>query len=123
MKAFSVILLVAVLVCGLQARPQYLDLLPNSRNVVDCDGENWPGFGHYNRWGAGTNNAFGSDFAVAGRKWTEAFCNADSDGDGLSNGQELGDPECVWRVGEKPSRTEDITHPGRWCQPRPKNSE
>ncbi|GFS13322.1 temptin precursor [Elysia marginata] len=73
--------------------------------------EIWPGFAHYNRGGAGTNNAFGSDFAVAGRKWTEAFCNADSDGDGLSNGQELGDPECVWRVGEKPSRTEDITHP------------
>ncbi|GFR74498.1 temptin precursor [Elysia marginata] len=115
MNTFSLIVALAVLVCALEARPQYMDLIPNARNVVDCDGKRSPGVGHYNREGTGTNNAFGSDFALAGRKWTEAFCNADSDFDGLSNGQELGDPECVWRVGEKPSRTDDITHPGLKC--------
>jgi hypothetical protein len=28
--------------------------------------------------------------------WTAALCQKDSDGDGLTNGQELGDPCCTW---------------------------
>lgn len=32
-------------------------------------------------------------------QWTSALCNHDSDGDGLSNGAELGDPGCTWRRG------------------------
>ena len=37
----------------------------------------------------------------------------DSDGDGKTNGQELGDPTCAWTpAGAPPSRTENITHPG-----------
>ncbi|KAG8469026.1 hypothetical protein KFE25_007544 [Diacronema lutheri] len=36
----------------------------------------------------------------------------DSDGDGLSNGAELGDPSCVWTVGATPASTTGITHPG-----------
>ncbi|GFR67584.1 temptin precursor [Elysia marginata] len=78
-------------------------------------GEASPGVGHYNPQGTGANNAFGSHFVLAGRKWTEAFCNQDSDLDGLSNGEELGDPDCVWRVGEEPSRTDEITHPGTFA--------
>ena len=34
------------------------------------------------------------DFAAAGYSWTPALCHKDSDGDGHSNGQELGDPHC-----------------------------
>ncbi|GFS22402.1 calcium-activated potassium channel subunit alpha-1 [Elysia marginata] len=49
----------------------------------------------YDRWGAGANKAFGSDFAVDGRKWTQAFCNADSDVGALSNKQVLDEPGCV----------------------------
>ena len=44
--------------------------------------------------------------------WDECICRADSDGDGKSNGEELGDPECVWKPGQAPARTTDITHPG-----------
>ena len=35
-------------------------------------------------------------FAKAGFVWTRALCEADSDGDGLTNGEELGDPCCEW---------------------------
>ena len=27
----------------------------------------------------------------------------DSDGDGMSNGEELGDPDCVWTQGDTPT--------------------
>ena len=40
------------------------------------------------------------------------LCLADSDGDGWSNGEELGDPDCTWTRGSIPQRTFDITHPG-----------
>jgi hypothetical protein len=32
--------------------------------------------------------------------WTKELCEADSDGDGQTNGQELGDPCCVWVAGQ-----------------------
>jgi hypothetical protein len=38
---------------------------------------------------------FLQDFAAAGHAWTKELCQADSDGDGFSNGQELGDPQCT----------------------------
>ena len=43
-----------------------------------------------------------------------ALCKEDSDGDGMTNGQELGDPNCVWTEGTIPSRTDNITHPGEF---------
>ncbi|XP_046545867.1 tyramine beta-hydroxylase-like [Haliotis rubra] len=36
----------------------------------------------------------------------------DSDGDGMTNGQELGDPQCIWTLGATPTRTAGLTHPG-----------
>ena len=44
-------------------------------------------------------NKFGRDFAAAGYRWTVQLCHMDSDRDGRTNGQELGDPECVWQPG------------------------
>jgi len=35
------------------------------------------------------------DFAAAGYSWSEQLCKKDSDGDGYSNGEELGDPNCT----------------------------
>nr|KAG5701886.1 hypothetical protein BaRGS_014951 [Batillaria attramentaria] len=48
--------------------------------------------------------------------WTRALCEADSDGDGLTNGQELGDPDCVWKAGDIPASSSNISHPGI-CDP------
>ena len=36
--------------------------------------------------------------------------------DGLTNGYELGDPDCMWKTGDAPARTKNITHPG-FCDP------
>ena len=54
-------------------------------------------------------------FADAGRNWTTTLCRADSDDDGASNGEELGDPNCVWTVGATPARAA-TGHPGI-CEP------
>ena len=52
-------------------------------------------------------------FLAAGYVWTTALCNADTDGDGQSNGLELGDPCCVWVEGAAPAYTSDISIPGQ----------
>eukprot|EP00966_Prymnesium_polylepis_P158918 3673583-Prymnesium_polylepis.1 len=60
-------------------------------------------------------NPFGRDFGAAGFRWSEALCRQDSDGDGLTNGEEVGDPDCIWyHGGVAPSRTNvtTLSHPG-----------
>jgi len=52
------------------------------------------------------------DFQRAGYTWTKELCQLDSDKDGFKNGEELGDPYCIWKVGDIPTRTTNITHPG-----------
>ncbi|XP_055898224.1 dopamine beta-hydroxylase-like [Biomphalaria glabrata] len=96
----------------------FQDLIPNGHSVQHPCIPNtlFEGVGHTNRQGGGKTNAFGQDFADSGHQWTKALCLQDSDGDGRSNGEELGDPACVWSVGQVPSRTKDITHPGV-CEP------
>ena len=39
----------------------------------------------------------------------------DSDGDGWTNGQELGDPDCDWSPGQVPKFNSmvDLKHPGK----------
>jgi hypothetical protein len=50
-------------------------------------------------------NPFGEDFREQGFAWTRTLCQMDSDGDGYTNGQELGDPCCTWKQGQ----IDDIT--------------
>ena len=57
-----------------------------------------PSTGHVDTSGGGELNSFGTAFLRAGLEWTTELCNADSDGDGESNGLELGDPCCLFRV-------------------------
>lgn len=48
-------------------------------------------------------------------QWTRELCLHDSDGDGLTNGQELGDPCCLWNTSnDNPVgfRTSFLSHPG-----------
>jgi hypothetical protein len=41
---------------------------------------------------------FGEDWRSNGFVWTKELCELDSDQDGYTNGEELGDPCCVWSV-------------------------
>ncbi|CAL1541186.1 unnamed protein product [Lymnaea stagnalis] len=76
----------------------------------------WEGVGHFMDVGTGLRNNFGADFNAAGNQWTSALCKKDSDGDGLTNGQELGDPDCIWKPNTLPTRTTGLSHPGI-CDP------
>ena len=42
----------------------------------------------------------------------ETLCPRDADGDGKTNGEELGDPECVWRIGMA-NPGGNVTNPGK----------
>uniref|UniRef100_A0A2C9K6P8 DOMON domain-containing protein n=1 Tax=Biomphalaria glabrata TaxID=6526 RepID=A0A2C9K6P8_BIOGL len=100
------------------AYPSYQDQIPNGKNVMHpcIPNYTWPGVGHQNKNGGGARNPFGEAFAREGHQWTKALCATDTDGDGRTNGEELGDPSCVWAPGKTPSRTVNITHPGV-CEP------
>ena len=92
----------------------YRDAIPNGHNVQHpCnDSEIWFGVGHHSDQGGNERNAFGRDFKTAGFIWTLDLCMKDSDGDGKTNGEELGDPLCVWQRGDTSPQSGNITHPG-----------
>ena len=55
----------------------------------------------------------GALFRPCRKKFTRDLCLADSDGDGQTNGVELGDPCCVWaKNGPAPFQGTSVTHPG-----------
>ena len=63
---------------------------------------------------------FGHDFLEADRRWGPALAANDADGDGLTNGVELQDPEGAWRPGQPaPGEPAALTHPGNPADPAP----
>lgn len=93
---------------------EFADNIPNGHSVPNPgpQGGVWAGVGHLNAGGGGERNPFGLDFAAQGYEWTTELCELDSDGDGRSNGVELGDPECIWfKDGPEPSGPA-VSHPG-----------
>ncbi|GLE06096.1 hypothetical protein PINS_up015307 [Pythium insidiosum] len=81
--------------------------LPNGDAVPDA-----PAIGHPDPKGTQGLNEFGKDWNKYGKGWTKAYCQADSDGDGFTNGQELGDPCCTWTPANPAGLiTEGISHP------------
>src|SRR5262245_5153209 len=101
----SVSLLIAA--ASASARPNYVYDIPNgtlfdTRGCVNC---------HFNSNGSGPRNAFGIAYDDSGYNY-ESICGDDSDGDGQTNGEELGDPLCEWTFGEIPARTDDVSVPG-----------
>jgi hypothetical protein len=100
-----VLLALLPLVC---AREEFVARIPNGANVPDTKA-----IGHSDGTGSrDARNDFGDAFENAGKKWTSGLCQADTDNDGQTNGQELGDPCCVWTVGDTPLWTDGVSHPG-----------
>ena len=87
----------------------YIKMNPNGANVHNVNA-----IGHKDVDGGGPLNVYGKAFGEASHKWTSTLCLEDSDGDGQSNGLELGDPCCAWveASGSPPSFTADISDPG-----------
>lgn len=102
-----------LLIALVNARPEFRAELPNAL-ATEKDGLKCAQLGHTMCVpGKLTVNKFGADFKAAGYKWTKEFCEMDSDGDGVSNGAELGDPCCIFAPGDGvlPTRTTDLSDP------------
>ena len=53
------------------------------------------GVGHLKTGYSNVLNPLGADFFANGHEWTLSLRKIDWDGDGHSNGEELGDPDCI----------------------------
>ncbi|DAZ99337.1 TPA: hypothetical protein N0F65_005188 [Lagenidium giganteum] len=110
MKTTAVVVLTTLAVAQIAAHEEFLVKIPNSGNVNGVKA-----VGHVNPEGGGARNKFGIAFYEAGTTWTKELCQADSDGDGQTNGEELGDPCCLWteKSGDKVlQRMEGLSNPG-----------
>ena len=102
-------LLLVLLAPAASARQAYTDYIPAAPVNGAC------ATCHTDAMGDDELNAFGLDaestISQDGPDWSRLFCR-DSDGDGATNGQELGDPCGTWTPGAAPLRTEPISAPG-----------
>lgn len=90
-----------------QAYPAYQSYFPNGAAYTNAFGG-----GKGNSLGHRTgNNVFRNDFrsrraitedAAVWSRNDHALCESDPDGDGFTNGEELGDPNCTWLNGQTP---------------------
>lgn len=85
MRVFRIIVVLHVAAAAACAYWDYEERVPNGA-VHSCNTCHYSG-------------AFGEDFHAAGDRWTAALAALDSDGDGVTNGAELGDPYGAWSVG------------------------
>ena len=127
----SAIVLTAIFVTGwlvvnVEARGYRIAMLPQTPCYKDeqssrerasiCAG---CGTCHIHWSGGGPRNSFGLAVEALvtpdGREvfWGPELAALDSDGDGFTNGEELGDPQGIWEEGnESPGNADEITHPG-----------
>ena len=124
------LLLLLLFLLRVSAHPHYALLLPHAHDVFHDD-QNIAAIGHINFRGHGALNQFGKDFVLAGRKWTRELCEMDSDGDGRTNGEELGDISCEWKRHDddvpvyhgKRFTHPGVTNEGKWPQERSDDEE
>ncbi|KAF0691568.1 Aste57867_17236 [Aphanomyces stellatus] len=101
---------VLLLVAGAVAYSEFRYKIPSGFDVKGV-----PAVGHENKQTGGPDlTPFALDFIDNGYTWNKALCELDSDGDGATNGEELGDPCCLWNEIEDdtPLRQSDLTSPG-----------
>jgi len=98
------------------ARSSYPDRIPNGR--LDVSHSRCAGCAHCHVLPSSTNlNAFGADWNSNGRAWDPVLAagqDSDSDGDGVPNGWELGDPDGTWQMGDPaPGDPNLVSSPGQ----------
>lgn len=99
--------LLLLLARAAHAHPEYVKLLPNGANVPGV-----AAVGHTDPDGGRELNFFGINFNNAGIMWTPYLCANDSDLDGKTNGEELGDPCCTWDGSSPPLCATHLSNPG-----------
>jgi hypothetical protein len=112
---FSVLIALTAMVL---ARPHRPNQVPNGTKIscLTCHAVQNPSPGN------GPRNPFGQEVefnfldmpgSEGNVEWGPDLASIDSDGDGVTNGEELGDPDGLWSIGESnPGNSADITNPG-----------
>lgn len=102
-RIVAILLVVTAYPASLDAREARSDHVPNAGRF-DC------GLCHVDSAGEGPRNAFGQQIEEMGLSgegpigtqevvWAQIY-DGDPDGDGFTNGEELGDPDGEWRIGD-----------------------
>lgn len=117
LKARAYALLFALAFLQAETHLVFVQRIPNGDAATRRDsGITCLHLGHEGCLPGAARNSFGQDFHDSGNlMWTVDLCKLDSDGDGLANGEELGDPCCLWNMtGNVPPgfRTHFLSHPG-----------
>ncbi|MEE3233879.1 MAG: hypothetical protein VX294_06900 [Candidatus Latescibacterota bacterium] len=99
---YSIILILAFFVNDVvDARPARIDQIPNGAKF-GCSACHLKPGGSRNVFGTQIENNFLSSSGFSGTVvWSKELALLDADGDGASNGLELGDPDGLWRPGDK----------------------
>ena len=106
MKTLFYVTLLLSTIQNVHSYPQYNNNFPNGNTVPPSAIE----LGHP---GGATKRytAIANQYISNGRKWSRALCISDADGDGQSNGLEMGDPCCTWVQGASPMFTASLSDP------------
>ena len=107
----TILIAIAIIsVSNLSARDFRVNQLPNGSKFKcsNC---------HVSSGGGGALNKFGqtvgSKYLNGGNVvWNAELAALDSDGDGFTNGAELGDPNGEWKIGQANPNVNEITNPG-----------
>lgn len=107
----TLIFLVLTVASSAMSRERYLRDVPSPFRCTTCHGDP-----QTDRSGPSFRNGFGFDYVFQNQNWA-SMCALDSDGDGLTNAEELLDPNCVWRPAgptqaRPPLPEGSATHPG-----------
>jgi hypothetical protein len=95
---------------GAQAKQDYVGYIPNG-DLNGCKNCHPNGnTADLNLYGQDALNLVNK--ATPPDKWWPALQKLDSDKDGQTNAQELGDPCLTWLIGKTPDRKTDISNPG-----------
>ncbi len=88
------------------ARPARIEQIPNGAEF-GCSGCHLKPGGARNIFGMQIEENFLSSSGLLGEVvWSKELASLDADGDGASNGLELGDPEGLWRTGDQDPEVE-----------------